>query len=74
MHRGSAFRAHPGAQRLPRTTLRDAEDGVLPYLASQQEHWSRLYATDPLERLNIAQRPVGNKIERRTHVVGLSRT
>lgn len=61
------------AERWPKAAelLRDAEEDVLAYMAFPQEHWSRIYSTNPLERLNIAQHPAGKEIKRRTHVVGI---
>lgn len=44
--------------------LRDAKDDALAYMAFPQEHWSRIYSTNPLERLN-------KEIKRRTDVVGI---
>jgi len=44
--------------------LRDGEEDVLAYMAFPQEHWTRLYLTNPLERLN-------KEIKRRTGVVGI---
>ena len=44
--------------------LSDAEDDVLAYMAFPPEHWSRIYSTNPLERLN-------REIKRRTNVVGV---
>ena len=44
--------------------LREGEEDVLAYMAFPQEHWTRLYSTNPLERLN-------KEIKRRTAVVGI---
>jgi transposase-like protein len=44
--------------------LAAAEDDVLAYMAFPPEHWSRIYSTNPLERLN-------REIKRRTEVVGV---
>jgi len=41
-----------------------AEDEVLAYMAFPQEHWTRIYSTNPLERLN-------EEVKRRTNVVGV---
>jgi transposase-like protein len=41
-----------------------AEEDVLAYMAFPQEHWSRIYSTNPLERLN-------EEVKRRTNVVGV---
>jgi transposase-like protein len=43
------------------TLLRQAEDEVLAYLSFPREHWTRVYSTNPLERLN-------REIKRRTDV------
>jgi len=42
--------------------LREAEDDVLAYMSFPREHWTRLYSTNPLERLN-------REVKRRTDVV-----
>jgi len=41
-----------------------AEEDVLAYMAFPPEHWTRIYSTNPLERLN-------KEIKRRTNVVGV---
>lgn len=46
------------------TLLQAAEDDVLAYMAFPIEHWTRVYSTNPLERLN-------KEIKRRTQVVGI---
>jgi transposase-like protein len=52
--------------RWPRaaTVLLDAEDDVLTYMTFPREHWTRIYSTNPLERLN-------REIRRSTDVVGV---
>jgi transposase-like protein len=42
--------------------LRAAEDDVLAYVSFPREHWTRIYSTNPLERLN-------REVKRRTDVV-----
>ncbi|MFV2045548.1 MAG: IS256 family transposase [Anaerolineales bacterium] len=44
--------------------LAEAEEDVLAYMAFPAEHWTRIYSTNPLERLN-------KEIKRRTYVVGV---
>ena len=44
--------------------LERAEDDILAYMAFPQKHWTRIYSTNPLERLN-------KEIKRRTNVVGV---
>lgn len=44
--------------------LQQAEEDILAYMAFPPEHWSRIYSTNPLERLN-------KEIKRRTYVVGV---
>jgi putative transposase len=44
--------------------LAGAEDDVLAYMNFPAEHWTRIYSTNPLERLN-------KEIKRRTNVVGV---
>ncbi len=41
-----------------------AEDDILAYMAFPQKHWTRIYSTNPLERLN-------KEVKRRTNVVGV---
>jgi transposase-like protein len=41
-----------------------AEDDILAYMAFPREHWTRLYSTNVLERLN-------REVKRRTDVVGI---
>ena len=54
------------APRWPKAAdlLRAAEDDVLAHMSFPVEHWTRVYATNPLERKN-------KEIKRRTHVVGI---
>jgi putative transposase len=42
----------------------EAEDDVLAYMSFPEEHWTRIYSTNPLERLN-------KEVKRRTNVVGI---
>jgi len=44
--------------------LAAAEDDLLAYMAFPQVHWTRIYSTNPLERIN-------KEIRRRTNVVGV---
>jgi putative transposase len=44
--------------------LLEAEDDILAYMAFPPEHWTRIYSTNPLERLN-------KEVKRRTNVVGI---
>lgn len=44
--------------------LAEAEEDVLAYMSFPVEHWSRIYSTNPLERLH-------REIRRRTDVVGV---
>ncbi len=41
-----------------------AEEDVLAYMAFPPEHWTRIYSTNPLERVN-------EEVKRRTNVVGV---
>jgi putative transposase len=53
-------------ERWPKASevLAGAEDDVLAYMNFPAEHWTRIYSTNPLERLN-------KEIKRRTNVVGV---
>jgi putative transposase len=42
----------------------DAEEDILAYMTFPPEHWTRIYSTNPLERLN-------KEVKRRTNVVGV---
>jgi putative transposase len=42
----------------------EAENDVLAYMSFPEEHWTRIYSTNPLERLN-------KEVKRRTNVVGI---
>jgi len=42
----------------------EAEEDILAYMAFPLEHWTRIYSTNPLERLN-------KEVKRRTNVVGI---
>ena len=44
--------------------LEKARDDILAYMNFPLEHWTRIYSTNPLERLN-------KEIKRRTNVVGI---
>jgi len=54
------------ASRWPRgaDVVARAEEDVLAYMAFPVEHWTRIYSTNPLERLN-------EEVKRRTNVVGV---
>jgi len=45
------------------TRMDDAENGVLAFMTFPRAHWTQIYSTNPLERLNA-------EIKRRTNVVG----
>ena len=53
-------------QRWPKAAelLEKAEEDILAYMAFPQKHWTRIYSTNPLERLN-------KEVKRRTNVVGV---
>ena len=44
--------------------LERGEDDILAYIAFPQKHWSRIYSTNLLERLN-------KEVKRRTNVIGV---
>lgn len=53
-------------KRWPKATqlLLAAEDDILAYLAFPEDHWTRIYSTNPFERLN-------KEVRRRTDVAGV---
>lgn len=53
-------------RRWPRAAavMADAREDVLAYMAFPVEHWTRIYSTNPLERVN-------KEVKRRTNVVGI---
>lgn len=53
-------------QRWPKAAelLEKAQEDILAYMAFPQKHWTRIYSTNPLERLN-------KEVKRRTNVVGV---
>lgn len=55
-------------ERLPKLAalMDEAEEDVLAYAAFPAEHWQRVWANNPLERVN-------KEIKRRTEVVGIAR-
>jgi putative transposase len=54
------------AERWPKAAdaLLAGEEDVLSYMTFPPEHWTRIYSTNPLERLN-------REVKRRTNVVGI---
>jgi putative transposase len=46
------------------TLMDEAENGVLAFITFPRAHWTQLYSTNPLERLNA-------EIKQRTNVVGI---
>jgi len=55
------------------TVMEAGRDNVLAFLHFPQEHWRKIWSTNPLKRLNIAPRAaLGSAvIKRRTNVVGI---
>ena len=47
-----------------RTLMDEAENDVLAFMTFPRAHWTQIYSTNPLERLNA-------EIKRRTNVVGI---
>ena len=47
-----------------KTLMDEAENDVLAFMTFPRAHWSQIYSTNPLERLNA-------EIKRRTNVVGI---
>jgi len=54
------------APRWPKAAqlVADAAEDILAYMTFPPEHWTRIYSTNPLERLN-------KEVKRRTNVVGI---
>jgi transposase-like protein len=54
------------ASRWPKAAdvVAEAEEDILAYMAFPVDHWTRIYSTNPLERLN-------EEVKRRTNVVGV---
>lgn len=65
-HQQLAEVARAMEERWPKAAavLLAGEDDVLTYMAFPPEHWTRIYSTNPLERLN-------REVKRRTNVVGI---
>jgi hypothetical protein len=52
------------AEDAARALVDDAENDVLAFMTFPRAHWTQIYSTNPLERLNA-------EIKRRTNVVGI---
>ena len=65
-HQQLAEVARAMEERWPKAAavLLAGEDDILTYMAFPPEHWTRIYSTNPLERLN-------REVKRRTNVVGI---
>jgi transposase-like protein len=61
---GEAIRAIETRWPKAAEVLTAAEDDVLTYMTFPPEHWSRIYSTNPLERVHRG-------VKRRTNVVGI---
>jgi putative transposase len=61
---GEVVRAMESRWSKAAKVLAGGEEEVLTYMSFPQEHWTRIYSTNPLERLN-------KEVKRRTNVVGI---